>query len=140
LAEYLASYGFVMISPEHDETLDPPLLWRSTISRPHDLLTTLDYIDEQVQPGGALVGLINTELLAVIGHSYGGYRALAAGGARLDTTGLDDICRIAYAANDPILFLCDALIPYPSDMAELAGRNTIPQGLWPAWNDPRGDL
>jgi predicted dienelactone hydrolase len=139
LAEHLASYGFVVISPEHKETLDPTLLWRSTVSRPQELLATLDYIDEQLQPGGALVGLINTELLAVIGHSYGGFTALAIGGARLDTAGLDDIRRTAFAANDSILFLRDALVPYISDMAELAGLNTIPGYLWPAWNDPRVD-
>jgi predicted dienelactone hydrolase len=139
LAEHLASYGFVVISPEHDEQLDPSLLWRSTIVRPRDILTVLSYIDEQVGAGTTLEELINTELVAVMGHSYGGYTALAAAGARLDTAGMEAVCRTAQESNDPIVFLCDALLPHVAEMAELAGLDSIPADLWPAWADPRVD-
>lgn len=137
LAEHLASYGFVVISPEHDEQLDPSLLWQATIVRPQDILTVLAFIDAQSGTGGALAGLINRDLAAVIGHSYGGYTALAAGGARLDTAGFAADCQTAYAANDPLVFLCDALLPHLAGMAKLAGLDAIPEGLWPAWGDPR---
>ena len=40
---------------------------------------------QQVEPGGTLDGLIDAEVTAVIGHSYGGYTALAAAGAQIDT-------------------------------------------------------
>ncbi|MEA1902876.1 MAG: hypothetical protein U9N56_05050, partial [Actinomycetota bacterium] len=49
LAEHLASYGFVVVSPQHNESLDPRLLWRSAIERPQDVLTLLAYLDEEVQ-------------------------------------------------------------------------------------------
>lgn len=137
LAEHLASYGFVVISPEHDEQLDPSLLWQATIARPQDILTALAFIDAQARTGGALAGLVNGDLVAVAGHSYGGYTALAAGGARLDTASFAAACQTAYAANDPLVFLCDALLPHVAGMAELAGLDAIPEGFWPAWSAPR---
>lgn len=141
LAEHLASHGFVVISPEHDEYLFTALseLWRSAIIRPQLILAVLAYVDEQVATGGTLEGLIDAEVVAVIGHSYGGYTALAAAGAQLDTEGFEARCQSAYETNDPNVWLCDALLPHVADMAQLAGRDSAPEGLWPAWADPRVD-
>jgi predicted dienelactone hydrolase len=142
LAEHLASYGFVVIAPEHQEQLDAELngLWQATITRPQDILTVLAYVDEQVGSGGTLEGLINADTVAVIGHSYGGYTALVAGGAQIDTHGFETLCETAYEANDPNAWLCDELFPHMADMAGLAGLDSIPEGLWhQAWSDPRVD-
>lgn len=140
LAEHLASYGFVVMAPEHQETLDPQNdLWRSTITRPQDVLAVLDYVDGQVAAGGAYERLIDAETVAVMGHSYGGYTALAASGARIDTQGLTDHCERAHAENEPAAGLCDMLLPHLADMAHLANLDTVPAGLWPAWADPRVD-
>jgi predicted dienelactone hydrolase len=139
LAEHLSSYGFVVVSPQHYESLDPGLLWQSTIERPRDVLAALAYIDEQVKVGGELGGLIDNEAVAVIGHSYGGYTALAAAGARMDTGAFMAACQMAYESDDPLVFLCDALLPRLSDMADLAGLDSVPTGLWPGWADPRVD-
>jgi predicted dienelactone hydrolase len=92
-----------------------------------------------VEPGGIFAGLINKELVAAIGHSYGGFTALAAGGARMDTQSFESSCESANEANDPIVWLCGQLFPHLADMAGLAGLDSIPEGLWPAWNDPRID-
>ena len=142
LAEHLASYGFVVIAPEHQEQLDAELngLWQATITRPQDILTVLAYVDEQVGSGHTLEGLINADTVAVIGHSYGGYTALVAGGAQIDTDGFEAHCETAYESNDPNVWLCDELSPHMADMAELAGLESIPEGLWQqAWSDPRVD-
>jgi predicted dienelactone hydrolase len=141
LAEHLASYGFVVISPEHDEHLVTAMseLWQSAITRPQDILTVLAYTDKQVGTGGTFEGLINTELVAVIGHSYGGYTALAAAGAQLDTDDFESRCATVYETSDPNAWLCDALLPHVADMAQLAGLDSIPEGLWPAWADSRVD-
>lgn len=136
LAEHLASYGFVVISPEHDEQLDPSQLWRATITRPQDVQTVLSFVDEQVTIGGLFAGLIDVNQTAVIGHSYGGYTALVAGGARLNTADFEAVCRTA-GSDDPIQFLCDALIPRVDDMVTLAGLESAPEGLWPDWGDER---
>lgn len=140
LAEHLASYGFIVISPEHHEHLDPKNeLWRAAITRPQDILTVLDYVDEQVRPAGAFSGWIDKDLVAVIGHSYGGFTALAAAGAQIDTDGFEGYCMNAQEGNDPGAWLCDQLLPHMPDMAGLAGLDSIPEDLWPAWADPRVD-
>jgi predicted dienelactone hydrolase len=139
LAEHLTSHGFAVISPQHSESLGPGLLWQSTIERPQDLLTIFAYIDAQVQVGGELEGLIDNEAVAVIGHSYGGYTALAAAGARMDSSAFRAACETAYDIDEPLVFLCDALLPRLGDMADLAGLASMPSGLWPAWADPRVD-
>jgi predicted dienelactone hydrolase len=141
LAEHLASYGFVVIAPDHQERLDPELdsLWQATISRPQDILAVMAYVDEQVEAGGALEGLIDNEVVAVIGHSYGGYTALAAAGAKIDTRAFEAHCAAAHEADDSAAWLCDELLPNMASMAALAGFDSVPEGLWPAWADPRVD-
>lgn len=140
LAEHLASYGFVVVSPEHRETLDPENeLWRATITRPQDILTLFAYLDEQVKTEGSLDGLIDTDMVAVIGHSYGGYTSLAAAGARIDTDAFQSQCESAKKTNEPGAWLCEQLLPHMADMVSLAGLDSIPEGLWPAWADPRVD-
>jgi predicted dienelactone hydrolase len=138
LAEHLASHGFVVIAPEHHETLDPRNeLWRSAITRPQEVLTLFAYVDAATEPGGALEGLIDREVTAVLGHSYGGYTALAAAGARIDTADFRAHCEAALETEDPAAWLCTMLLPHIADMAALAGLGATPEGLWPAAADPR---
>lgn len=140
LAEHLASYGFVVIAPEHQEHLDPANeLWQSAIKRPRDVLSVIAYVDEQTTTGGVFDGLIDTELIAVIGHSYGGYTSLAAAGARINTPAFKAHCEEASASEHPAAWLCDELLPHLDEMADLAGLDSIPKGLWDAWADPRVD-
>jgi predicted dienelactone hydrolase len=139
LAEHLASYGFVVIAPEHEEELDPSVIWRSTITRPRDVRKVLAYVADRVELGGAYNGLIDRGRLAVIGHSYGGYTALAAAGGRLDSNAFEARCKREYEADGPNAWLCDALIPHLGEMAQRAGLDGIPEGLWPAWTSPGVD-
>lgn len=139
LAEHLVSHGFVVVALRHRETLDPDVLWRSTIERPRDILVLLNYIDTAVQQGDRAAALIDIETVAVIGHSYGGYTALAAAGARLDTSAFETACNGAYETEEPLVFLCDAILPRVGKMADLAGLEMIPSGAWPGVADPRID-
>jgi predicted dienelactone hydrolase len=141
LAEHLASYGFVVIAPEHQEKIGPALegLWQAAVTRPQDILTVLAYVDGQTGLDGALTGLVDPEMVAVIGHSYGGYTSLAAAGARIDTAGFEAHCEAAAASNEPGAWLCNVLLPHLGDMATLAGLEAVPDALWPAWADPRID-
>ncbi|MCA9925623.1 MAG: hypothetical protein KC421_24800 [Anaerolineales bacterium] len=140
LAEHLASYGFVVISPEHDETLDPQNeLWSAAITRPQDILAVFAYVDEQVKAGGVLDGLVDGEETAVIGHSYGGYTALAAAGAQIDTDSFTSHCQDAQEAGESAAWLCEMLLPRIAEMAGLAGLDAVPAGLWPKWADYRVD-
>lgn len=141
LAEHLASHGLVVLSPEHDEYLFTAVseLWQSAITRPQVIPAVLDYVSREIVAGGGFEGLIDGERIAVIGHSYGGYTALAAGGARLHTAGFEARCQVTYERQDPGAWLCDALLPHIADMAQLAGLEAIPDGLWPTRADQRVD-
>lgn len=137
LAEHLASYGFVVMAPEHQGHLDPENeLWRSAITRPQDILTVFAFVDKQVESEGFLEGLIDKEIVAVIGHSYGGYTSLAAGGAQIDTNAFQSYCESTNEPDDPGAWLCSQLTPHMADMASLAGFDSTPEGLWPTWADP----
>lgn len=141
MGEHLASYGFVVVAPDHQEHLDAEIseFWRSGIKRPQDIQSLLSYADAQSQTGGAFDGLIDMEHVAVIGHSYGGYTSLAMAGARYDLDSFAALCEDARAVNDPEVWLCDLILPHAADMAELAGLDSVPEGLWPSWGDPRVD-
>lgn len=140
LAEHQASHGFVVLAPEHDEQMNPESdLWQGAVKRPQDIQAVLAFVDDQVKPGGSLAGLVDPEMVAVIGHSYGGYTALAAAGARIDSAGLTTHCQEAAQANHPAAWLCDMLLPNLPDTAALAGLDTLPDELWPDWSNPRVD-
>lgn len=140
LAEHLASYGFVVISLDHAEKLDPrDQLWRSAITRLQEIEAVLAFVDRETSPGGMFEGLVDREWVAVIGHSYGGYTALAAGGARIDTDSFLGVCRDAAATDRPGAWLCQQLTPRIEEMAALAGLEDVPGGLWPDWGIDRVD-
>lgn len=111
LAEHLASYGMTVVAPQHEETLNPSTLWRAAIDRPDVIARTRAYVASAARPGGDLAGLVDPRTVAVLGHSYGGYTALASGGARLDADAFTAGCAAARSDDDPIVFLCDALEP-----------------------------
>lgn len=141
LAEHLASHGLVVVAPQHYEQVDETLadFWRGAITRPQEIARVLEYVDEQAHTGGTLEDLIDTGRIAVIGHSYGGYTALALAGARFDVGGMEALCEAARETGDPNAWLCDLVVPRVADMAELAGFDPVPEGLWPGWGDPRVD-
>jgi predicted dienelactone hydrolase len=129
------------MAPDHQEEMDSNLdaLWQATIKRPRDIQAVLAYVDEKVQAGGTFDGLINPEHLAVVGHSYGGYAALAAAGARIDTAALRTHCAVARAEEHPAAWLCEKLVSHLDDMAALADLDETPAGQWSEWGDARVD-
>ena len=141
LAEHLASHGLVVVAPQHYELVDDNLsdFWRASITRPQEIGVVLDYVEAQSTADREFAGLMDTEHIAVVGHSYGGYTALAMAGARIDIDGMESLCATAEETNDPNAWLCGMVLPYVADMAELAGFDEMPEGLWPSWGDDRVD-
>ncbi len=138
LIEHYASRGFIVLAPDHTEQFDFEYgeLWKASIDRPNDIKQTLDYAEQATASGGDLAGLIDMGHVAVAGHSYGGYTALAAAGAQYDLAGFNARCA-ALAPDDPNAFLCAPLVPHEADMAARAGLDPMPAGLWPSFGDPR---
>jgi len=102
LAQHLASYGFVVIVPEHIgsnaktvqdffQGLTEPLP-QEALDRPWDvtfILNTLQYFS-QISP--AWEARLDLNQVGVIGQSFGGYTALALGGATLNFDELGKEC------------------------------------------------
>jgi len=137
LVEHYASQGYVVLAPEHNESFDGSLtgFWEELIDRPVDIRRTIDHAEQLSRSGEPLAGMIDLDDVAVVGHSYGGYTALAAAGAQFDFAAYKDRCA-ALAADDPLNFFC-APLPNESDMAMRAGLDEVPSGLWPSFGDPR---
>ena len=74
LVEHYASQGYIVLAPEHNETFDqsPTGFWKALIDRPVDIHRTIDYAELLTMPGAPLAGLIDMDIIAVVGHSYGG--------------------------------------------------------------------
>jgi predicted dienelactone hydrolase len=138
LVEHYASQGYIVLAPEHNENFDQSLtgFWKALIDRPVDIHRTIDYAELLTKPGAPLAGLIDLDNIAVVGHSYGGYTALAAAGARFDFAAYKTRCA-ALTADDPLNFFCGPIVPKESDMATRAGLPAAPSGLWPSFGDPR---
>lgn len=106
LARHLASYGFTVASLEHPGSnfswlngasiggnLDDLLPGSEFIDRPKDVTFMLDQLTIINQQDGALAGKLNTEQVSVIGHSLGGYTALALAGGELNLKELRQYCK-----------------------------------------------
>ncbi|MFT6375705.1 MAG: putative dienelactone hydrolase [Myxococcota bacterium] len=133
LAEHLASHGFVVLGPEHSDFDWATDIIAATIARPADIRATIDLAE-----GGALGGAIDATHVAVVGHSYGGYSALAVAGARFDLESLATRCA---TAEDPFIlaYFCEPFLDAGDELADLMGLDETPTGLWPSLADPRVD-
>jgi predicted dienelactone hydrolase len=155
LAEHLASYGFVVMVVDHTgNTLayfaDPKLagadfsgvalsLADSLASRPSDIQRQIDYAPVLAGKGGVLDGTIDIARIAVVGHSMGGYTALASAGAQINLSPIRDWC--SANANDKTatagvryFLLCGMLVPAEQGLLTANGINANPGEMWPPFN------
>jgi predicted dienelactone hydrolase len=115
-AKYLASHGFVAVTLEHpgsNTTKLQQLLQGLTkeifeisefIDRPRDISYILDDLAQRFPEN------VNVQQAGVIGHSFGGYTALALAGATIDFQHLTQECRDERnSVNVSLLLQCEAL-------------------------------
>ena len=120
LAPHLASYGFVVAVPQHpgsDSIYLEDMLQgyhrdlfklNEFIDRPLDLSYVLDELERRNDT--EFEGRLNLESVGVIGHSFGGYTALAIAGAQIDFEGLERECnKVIWDPDLSLLLQCRAL-------------------------------
>ncbi|MFB2836482.1 alpha/beta hydrolase [Floridanema evergladense] len=106
LARHLASYGITVAALEHSGSNATWVSQASISNKPQDLMPASEFVDrpkdvsflldelaEINQKSGELQGKFNTEKVVVIGHSLGGYTALALAGAELNLPALRQTCK-----------------------------------------------
>ena len=79
LEEHLASYGFIVISTA---LVTDGAGWASFMLRPPGISREIDFADGLNRRDGSFKGMVGTKSVGVVGHSQGGYTALAAAGAQ----------------------------------------------------------
>lgn len=143
LVERVASYGFVVIAPDHKEQNTPG--WvdgpRTNLARPVTVSRTIDYAEMLTGETGALAGMIDMEHIAVGGQSGGGTTTLSVAGGRFDMVTYAELCATVTPDSPPAYQ--SACTPTPdftvSEMTRILGLDSPPQGLWPSMADPRVD-
>ncbi|MGB3294387.1 MAG: alpha/beta hydrolase [Phormidesmis sp.] len=125
IAQHLASHGFAVAALDHpgsDRRQLEDLLTGTAreiaqpnefSQRPRDISFLLDELTRLSSASGPLANQIDMSRVGVIGHSFGGYTALALAGAQLNYETLEANCEsedfIFNAANPSMLLQCTAL-------------------------------
>ncbi|HEY9636195.1 MAG TPA: alpha/beta hydrolase [Coleofasciculaceae cyanobacterium] len=106
LAQHLASHGITVVSIEHPGS---NFSWLNGVSlggnpgdllpasefidRPKDVSFVLDQLAQLNEDDDRLQGKLNTQQVTIVGHSLGGYTALALAGAQLNLKELRQFCK-----------------------------------------------
>ncbi|AFZ21440.1 alpha/beta hydrolase [Allocoleopsis franciscana] len=140
IARHLASHGFTVASIEHPGS---NLTWLSGISlggNPGDLLSPSEFIDRpkdvsfvldefaklNLADDSSWQGKLNTQQVTVIGHSLGGYTALALAGGEINLKELRQFCknRSPIGRSPADWFQC-AATDLPGNQIELRDRRVV---------------
>jgi predicted dienelactone hydrolase len=103
IAQHLASHGFSVVALQHPSVarrgelpslnLERLVPASEFLDRPKDVSFVLDELGKLNQEAGDFQGKFNPQQVMVIGHSLGGYGALALAGAELKLDELRQFCR-----------------------------------------------
>ncbi len=83
------------------------------------------------------LGMIATEKVGVAGWSMGALTAMEVAGARKDLVTLREWCAADPLHVEALDFGCVDILEHEAEMADFAGLDEIPAGLWPSTKDER---
>lgn len=123
LAKHLASHGYVVVLPEHSGSNGQQLadLFQGKtktvidrtefVDRPLDVSYLLDYLEKNSIPDPQFQGQVDLKRVGILGHSYGGYTALALAGAVPNFGQLKQACNtdLNNTLNLSLILQCQAL-------------------------------
>ncbi len=131
----LASHGYLVAAPQHPGS---DAIWLQEMlrglhndifdindfsNRPKDISFVIDELERRNPT--EFNGKLDLEKVGVAGHSFGGYTALALGGATVDLAYLKEECVRPYAAiNIALLLQCQALRLPPDQLTNLQDDRT----------------
>jgi predicted dienelactone hydrolase len=128
LAEHLASYGFAVAVLEHPgsnaERVQQYFVGlaaapdaKEFINRPLDIKFLLNELQRLEKSDSSLQGKLNFQQVGVIGHSFGGYTALALAGAKINFDQLRKDCDPSNTSsfNLSLILQCQAIELPPTD-------------------------
>ena len=143
LMEQLASWGFVVMAGDHTDnwgTMFGESQVEDYVIRPQEISREIDFAETLTSADEALAGMIDLDNVGVTGQSMGADTTLMMGGARLNTdVFIDEWCALHPGDLDDPLNDCVAIPERLELMADMAGLDEVPEGLWPDWSDPRVD-
>ncbi|MGV0023901.1 alpha/beta hydrolase [Phormidesmis priestleyi] len=135
LARHLASHGFTVAAIEHPSLanrgvptafkLDQLVPATEFVDRPKDISFVLDELTQLNQESGDLQGKLNTQQVTLIGHSLGGYEALALAGAELNLDDLRSFCQGNLLQRVPADWLQCAASGLPNRQLNLRDRRVV---------------
>ncbi len=148
LSEHLASYGFVVMAVEHIGTAMREGMMEtagigstnnieSLYYRPSDVMHTITFADDTTAGSGPLANMIDTERIAVWGHSTGGTTVFQASGARVDFEALSTWC--ADKEDDEFAAESCQFLGHEDEIAALYGEDLTDWSMLPALWDTRVD-
>ncbi len=139
LARHLASHGLTVVSLEHPGSnvsslskisaginLKNLLPASEFIDRPQDVSFLLDQLEKINRGKGDLQGKFNTQQVSVVGHSFGGYTALALAGGKLNPKELRSFCQeLSPLGRSPADWLQCAAADLPYGKIQLKDRRVV---------------
>ena len=97
LVEFLASHGFVVVSPDHEHNtfldMNDDHLVQVVLERPGDVVSAVDEVYRRtLDSEDDLYGMLTPGDYAMVGHSFGAFTSLIVGGGQVNIEGAHARC------------------------------------------------
>ena len=142
LVEFLASHGFVVVSPDHEHNtfldIDDDHLVQVILERPGDVVSAVDEVFRRTEDAeDELYGMLTPGEYAMVGHSFGAFTSLIVGGGAVDILGAQRRCDLGMGR------LCSEIRQITNEDVAAHTMNddravvTVPMspGIWYAFGD-----